>query len=544
MFTPINPIKSISGTEKSGTDQDSASCSFLDRFLLGQKALPLHMTPKTAMKDLGNLAQTNLRIYEPNEGDLACAYLIFRKSLLLTTSSQAQTTVPRRYSQVPSMSVTAGISAPSQGFRANRIFFGWYIVIAGMSIQALGYGARYSYSVFFPALIDQFGWPRDLGASILSIHLLFYGLTAPLAGGIIDRIGSRRTMYSGTVLMALGLILSRWGCQPWHFYLTFGALAGTGLCLLGSVPLTMVVRNWFERWRGTALSLVFFGIGAAYGCYPAVAWLIDAFGWRNAYTIEGFVVAAVFVPVVGLVLVYHPREKGLTRDGLASGGDQTAVMDREKRRVVDREWAAREWTLGQAVRTSRFWLLCLTTFCMWGVGHHIIVTHQIAFAIDVGYDRLYASAVLSLGGWTFCLGALLSLISDRIGREPALTIGAAACVSAIAVLLMIRDTALPWRLYYFSVAFGFGYGVCTPVVATVVTDIFQGPKVGATVGFVWFSFAMGGAVGPWFGGLLFELGGNYRLAFGIAGGLFILAAAAIWLAAPRKVRLAPGRVRG
>jgi len=425
---------------------------------------------------------------------------------------------------------------------SGRIFFGWYIVGAGMLMQGFGYGARYSFSVFFPTLLDQFGWPRDLGASILSTHLLFYGLTAPFAGGMVDRIGSRKTMFAGTALLSLGLILSCWGRTPWHFYLTFGMLSGTGLSLFGAVPMTMVIRNWFERQRGIALSLVFAGTGVAYACYPAVAWLVDAFGWRRAYAIEGLVILAVFVPLIALLVVYHPRQKGILRDGMAEGSDNSALIQRERRRVLDSDWTARQWTLPQAVKTCRFWLLCLCTFCLWGVGHHILVTHQIAFAMDVGYDRIYASAVLSLGGWMFGLGSLASMISDRIGREETMTLALSAALSAVVVLLMIKDAQSPWMLYYYAIAFGFGFGMCSPIVAAVVTDIFQGPKVGATVGFVWFSFSMGGTVGPWLGGLLFELTGNYRLAFMSSFGLFALSGAAIWLAAPRKVRLVPGKV--
>jgi len=426
--------------------------------------------------------------------------------------------------------------------KSGRFFFGWYIVGAGMLMQGFGYGSRYSFSVFFPTLLDQFGWPRDLGASILSTHLFFYGLTAPLAGGMVDRVGSRKTMFAGTGLLSLGLILSCWGRNPWHFYLTFGVLSGTGLSLLGAVPLTMVIRNWFERRRGIALSLVFSGTGAAYACYPAVAWLIDTFGWRRAYAIEGLIIMAVFGPLIALIAVYHPRQKGMLRDGMAEGSDNSALLEREQRRVLDRDWTAREWTLPQAVKTCRFWLLCFCTFCLWGIGHHILVTHQIAFAMDVGYDRLYASAVLSLGGWMFGLGSLASMISDRIGREEGMTLALLAVISSLVVLLMIKDTRHPWMLYYFAVVFGFGFGMCTPIVAAAATDIFQGPKVGATVGFVWFSFAMGGTVGPWFGGLLFELTGNYRTAFMTSLLLFVFSGMAIWLAAPRKVRLVPRKV--
>ncbi len=431
------------------------------------------------------------------------------------------------------------IQSPKQ----SRIFFGWYIVVAAMLIQGLGYGSRYSFSVFFPTLLDEFGWPRDLGASILSTHLLFYGLTAPFAGGIVDRIGPRKAMFTGTGLLVLGLILSQWGRQPWHFFLTFGVFCGIGLSFLGAVPLTVVIRNWFERQRGTALSLMFLGAGVAYAFYPAVAWLIDTFGWRRAYAVEGVIISAVFVPIIYKILIYHPRDKGLTRDGFVSGRDNSQLLERESRRVVDSAWTEREWTLPQAIKTYRFWLICLTTFSLWGVGHHILVTHQIAYAIDNGYDRLYASAVLSLSGWAFCLGALFSMISDRIGREQTMTIGLLLAISGVLVFLMIQGADRPWMLYYFAIVFGSGFGMCAPTVAATVTDIFQGPKVGVTVGFVWFSFSLGGTIGPWLGGLLFEWTGNYRLAFSISCILFALAGLAVWFAAPRKIRLVPGKIR-
>jgi len=82
--------------------------------------------------------------------------------------------------------------------KSGRIFFGWYIVAAGTMIQAFGYGSRYSFSVFFPTLLDEFGWPRDLGASILSTHLLFYGLTAPLAGGMAAALAASAAPPSAT----------------------------------------------------------------------------------------------------------------------------------------------------------------------------------------------------------------------------------------------------------------------------------------------------------------------------------------------------------
>jgi MFS family permease len=423
------------------------------------------------------------------------------------------------------------------------MFYGWFIVGAGIMAYALGYGARYSFSVIFPSLLEEFHWPRDTTALMLSVHLLAYGFVSPLAGNMVDRLGPRKTMALGTILLSLGLALSSLGNTPWHFYLSFGVLSGAGLCLIGAVPFTIVLRNWFEKKRGLAFSLLFFGAGGAFAWYPGIAFLVNSGGWRYAFKVEAVIVGALMLPIILLIVRYHPRDKGLFSDGASkSPGNPSSGGDRENH-IVDPAWAARDWTLPKAVRTARFWLLCLTTFSIWGIMQHILVAHHVAFATDLGYSKIYASSVLSLFGIFFALGSLAAFISDRIGREVTMTIGTVIGLSGIFVLTLLKDASNPWMLYYYSIAFGFGVGMSGPLIAATVTDIFQGPKVGATIGFVWFSFAIGGTICPWLGGWLFELTHNYEIAFMVAMVWYAIGCAAMWLAAPRKVRLVPGHVK-
>jgi len=426
--------------------------------------------------------------------------------------------------------------------RPGSFYFGWYIVAAGFLVQAVGYAARYSFAVFFPSLLEEFKWPRDLTASVFSINLLFYGLTAPLAGFLVDRMGPRLTMCIGASLLASGLVLSAWGNTPWYFYLSFGILAGSGLCLLGSVPMTVIIRNWFERRRGTALSLIYMGSAAAYGCYPAVTWLIEQLGWRRAFVAEGAVMATVFFPLILLVIYYRPEDKGLTREGLGGKKTDAKLLEREARRIVDHNWAAVDWTLPRAFVTPRFWLMCVVAFFNWGVGQHIMVTHHIAAALDVGFSKPYASAVLALNGLFVGVGTFSGILSDRIGRETVFTLGSALAISGVLVLAQMNDAASPWMLYYYAMAAGLGFGMSIPTLSAALTDLFQGPKVGATLGFIWFSFALGAMAGPWMGGFLYELAHDYKATFNLAALVFAAGCAAIWLAAPRKVRLVPGRV--
>jgi MFS family permease len=418
--------------------------------------------------------------------------------------------------------------------RHAPFFYGWYIALVGTTAYALGYGARYSFSVIFPSLLQEFKWPRDITASMLSIHILAYGLAAPLTGYLVDRSGPRKTMVTGVSLLSFGLILSCWGRELWHFWISFGLLSGTGLCLMGSVPFTTVIRHWFEKKRGLALSLIFAGSGGSFACYPVIAWLIERTGWRNTFLIEGIFLASIMMPLIIFVVRYHPQELGLTQDGGA--GELNASSSRTKMIIIDEAWAAQDWTLGQAIKTKRFWLLALTTFSLWGIMQHILIAHQIAFAIDLGFSKIYASSILSLSGVVYAFGSMAGLISDRIGRELTITVATIIGISGIIVLAMMNDNNHPWMLYYYSITMGMANGLSGPTIAASVTDIFQGPRVGSTIGAIWLGFALGGAIGPWLGGWIFEFTGNYFSAFMVAIALFFMACLAIWLAGPRKVR--------
>ena len=122
------------------------------------------------------------------------------------------------------------------GQQKPRFFYGWYVALVGTTSYTLGYGARYSFSVIFPSLLEEFKWPRDITATMLSVHILTYGIMAPITGYLVDRTGPRKTMITGAILLSLGLALSHWGNQLWHFWISFGLIAGVGLCMIGAVP--------------------------------------------------------------------------------------------------------------------------------------------------------------------------------------------------------------------------------------------------------------------------------------------------------------------
>ena len=120
--------------------------------------------------------------------------------------------------------------------------------------------------------------------------------------------------------------------------------------------------------------------------YPGIAFLIESVNWRNTFLIEAIIVSGIMLPLIILIVRYHPREKGLVADGTSGEGATLPVRGPEAPWIIDKSWAAVDWTLSKAIKTPRFWLLCLSTFCLWGITQHIMVTHHIAFAMDIGYS--------------------------------------------------------------------------------------------------------------------------------------------------------------
>jgi len=427
--------------------------------------------------------------------------------------------------------------------RENRFFYGWVIVVVGFFIFALGYGVRYSFSVIFPSLLEQFGWTRDATATIFSFHMLAYGITAPIAGALVDRLGAKKTMGLGAIVLATGACVSGLGSALWHYYLAFGLLTGVGLCLLGSVPFTRVLSSWFTAKRGLALSLAFSGSGGAHLVYPLVAFLIEKIGWREAFMIEGAIVIGLLLPAVIFFIRINPEGVNLSPGDDIQRGKDLSPGQGPREIVLDKTWASTDWTLSKALKTYRFWALLFTSFAVWGIAEHIVVVHHVAIAEDAGYSKLYASSVLSLFGVMIAVGALLGFISDRISREVTFTIGTVIGVLGIIMIMLIEDASQPWMLYLYSIFFGLGIGITLPTIAASAADLFQGERAGAVIGSVWFSFGIGGTIGPWLGGSIFEVTGSYMSAFILSIVMFVLSCVSIWVAGPRHVRPVAGRAK-
>jgi MFS family permease len=420
-----------------------------------------------------------------------------------------------------------------------RFFYGWIVVAVTFVTMAIGVNARTAFSLFFPPIVDEFGWERGVTAGAFSFGFVVSAVMSPLIGRMMDRFGPRAVMELGVALMASGLLLAPLTTQPWHLYLTIGVLVGAGSICLGYSGQSLFLPNWFNRRRGLAMGLAFAGVGiGSVTLLPWVQHMIEQTGWRTACTAMGILVLVVLAPI-NLLLRKRPQDIGLEPDGDAA---PTAWSARPVSNIVDPDWAGTDWTLRRALRTARFWWLALGYFgglYIW----YAVQVHQTKYLLDIGFSP--SVAVWALGAVSL-LGIpgqiVLGHLSDRIGREwvwTASCIGFAICFAAL--IALARVPALP-LVYLMVVAQGaLGYGL-TSVLGAVVMEIFQGKHFGSIFGTVMLAALAGGAAGPWVTGLLHDLTGSYTSAFAIGIVISGLSAIAIWRASPGKIRAVAGQL--
>ena len=417
-------------------------------------------------------------------------------------------------------------------------FYGWIIVVVTFVTMAIGVNARTSFSLFFPPIIDEFGWERGITAGAFSFGFLISGAMSPLIGRMMDRFGPRVVMELGVALMGGGLLLAPLTTRPWHLYLTIGVMVGAGSVCLGYSGQSLFLPNWFNRRRGLAMGIAFAGVGiGSITLLPWVQLMIEQTGWRTACTAIGIVVLVVLAPI-NLLLRKRPQDLGLEPDGDAAPSPSAKPVSY----VVDPEWAGVDWTLARAVRTARFWWLALGYFgglYIW----YAVQVHQTKYLLDIGFSP-------SVGVWALGVVSLLGIpgqialghLSDRLGREwiwTASCMGFAICFAALIALAHVPSLMLVYIMVFAQGALGYGL---TAILGAVVFEIFQGKQYGSIFGSVMLAGLAGGAAGPWVTGFLHDLSGSYALAFAIGIGVSVLSAAAIWMASPRKIRAVAGQL--
>lgn len=401
------------------------------------------------------------------------------------------------------------------------VYYGWVIVLVSFITITVAFGILFTFSVFFVALLEEFGWSRAATASAYSLNMLVAGFSAPISGVLIDRIGPRKALPIGAFLLALGLFGSSRIQTLWEFHLFYGVIAALGIGFLGMVPHAAILSNWFIQARGTAIAIAFSGMGVGTFLFsPLSQYLISTVGWRAAFLVLA-VLAALLLPLTALFQRGSPGEVGLLPESL----------EETSRLTTWAQTSRREWTISQALKAKPFWFL-FVAFIFTPVSVFAVTTHQVAYLVDLGFSKAFAVGIYAVVGILSAPGQIVfGYLSDRIGRIEAATLGYISSVLGILALL-IGQASSPWPFYLYALLFGLGFGSRGPVLSALVADIFRGRSYGTIYGLIVVGNGIGTALGPWLGGVVHDLMGSYSLAFWGAVLASGLACLSVWLTGP------------
>jgi MFS family permease len=383
----------------------------------------------------------------------------------------------------------------------------WRALIGAFVTVVLAQGVSNSFPVFLLPISDELGGLRSLSAAVFSAHNLVMGLVGTVVDALMRRLGERPVMLVGAALLGGGVALAATAYSPLGLLLWFGGVAGLGAGLLGSVAQMVVLSRWFPTARGTVNGAAFSGMGLGIFLFaPLVALLVDRFGWRWAMAGLGIGAGLLLMPAV----VLPPRQ----------GAEP--VPDATPRYSASREGSG----LAAAIATPRFWCFA-AAFFFTPVSNFMITTHQVAHIVEAGIDPRRAAAAFGTVGLLSAIGRVtVGALSDRWGRVPTALVSYAATAAGTLALLLLVPGAPGWLLWAFVFPFGLALGARGPIIAALTADVYRGRSFGAVLGVITFGNRLGSAIGPWLGGVIYDVTGSYRLAFGVSTAALVVAAGA------------------
>jgi MFS family permease len=331
-------------------------------------------------------------------------------------------------------------------------------------------------AVWSVALESQFGWSRTQLGLALSFTRVEGSLTGPIAGYLVDRMGTRFMVFTGLLILTLGFFLFSRVDSLWMFYLAFFIMS-VGQGQAGWLTVMTLLNHWFVRRRGMAMGLAMMGMGVGtLILVPLIAWLInpdaDRLGWRHTAEILA-VVALLSAIILPKLIRNKPEDIGQYPDG-----DPRAPATSEAAGGSDSE-PELELTIGQALRTQAFW--CISFGHGFGsMAVLAIMSHLGLLLRDMGHD-------VQTTGWIIMVQTAVAIVfqfiggwmGDRMPKNIALFIFTA--IQGLGVVFLVMGPDLLY-FYLFAVLFGIGFGGRTPLTTAIRGDYFGRASFGKILG--------------------------------------------------------------
>jgi MFS family permease len=374
----------------------------------------------------------------------------------------------------------------------------WVVATVALIILAVSYGAPLMSAVALKPIATDLGTPRSAPALATSLSYIGAGLGGILMGLLAEKIGLRRIVMFGAVMIAGGMALSSSGglMTLYAGHAIFMGLFGAS-CMFS--PIMTYVSRWFDRRRGTAVALISSGQYIAGVLWPSLfQFAVGRYGWRQSMMMYAVVVVVAIVPLAAIFLHPPPRTPafGMVHHGPSAG---TPVLGLHPNLAL--------LFLSAAI------LCCCMTMSM-------PMAHMVAFCSDIGIGPATGAVMLSvLMGSAFIARQFWGWLSDRVGGLQTILWGSLAQAIAMSGFLVTQDE---FGLFAVSAAFGLGYADLIPAYVLAVRALYPASEAGWRIPVIMFAGLLGMAGGGWVAGVLYDHFGFYTPAFAVGVGFNLL----------------------
>lgn len=398
--------------------------------------------------------------------------------------------------------------------KQNKSMYHWVILVCCILTLMFAYSTRFGLAQLFTTqIIKETGFATSayfLSTTIASIICVF---TGPIAGKLL-RGRYMRPTFVVCVIGTMGFYSCYGFCHElWQFYLV-GALQGffaMGAC---TIPVTVLITNWFEKNRGLMISIAMMGISLG-GTFlsPFLSWTIGMFGWRRAYFILGAVSLCVLIPISAFIVRRSPEDVGLFPYG---HGEESSGKHGKNKSVPANSWNA---TLSEARKTPILWMFAAGGFLIYFTS--CIMGHMSYYLQTTGFDTSSIAAYISVYSIVALAGKLvLGHMFDRFGPKGGILFGCGTFFIFLICFIMVQGG--PLMLYLSAVFYGFGTCTATVAIPIMTTSIFGSKNYSEIYGFISAFTMTGGAIGSSGIGLAYDITGSYKPALTILALLTVL----------------------
>lgn len=421
------------------------------------------------------------------------------------------------------------------------MYYGWKILGVTFLTNFISTGfIFYSYGVFFKDLAADFGGSR-LGVGVgLAVMNITNGIIAPTLGRIADRGHIRRMMCLGALFLGLGFLLTSRITALWQFYALLALLLGPGAAMIGMIPGSTLVANWFIDRRGMALGIATMGISLSGMIMSYLSTiLIETIGWRHAFLVFSASAMILVIPTAWYFVIDRPEDIGLQPDGhpheVGDTADEPVLPMAPGDQMISHATHI-EWSARFAFKDPNFWAITVTmalNMCANGA----MLTHMVPHATDLGYSPRNAATVLAFSAGTGVIGKIFfGWLTDYADKRSALWLSSALQLVGVVLFFYAHSYSI---LLTAGGVFGFGMGGLVPLWASLVGSAFGRKVFGRVMGLMSPFMIPIQSMGVPFAGYVYDRTGHYDFAFQVFMGVYMLAIATLFLV--RLPETEPGR---